>query len=660
MSIAPHTLLGIAIVPLLLLQYHSEQFGGAISRISRTLLSAAILAIILFCALHWDNNGFAEIGTYISNRWVSPSTLTIAIGVIVAALTTWRARKLPVSESAKSAWGITEIALCFLFALNMFFIALPEIRFFFGLITQRTQGSPITWPSFLLFYSDTQRVEMNPIFDLLRYGLVWYTPVYFLTPMACAYLMALAIAFFCAVASPFIGYYSSIALAAGLCWTKPILLSVFMITNLVTLFLAISLSMWLLYQARLATASNTTRLRVVVTGLLMGLGVTFTLYAYVASRSICGPILGLASIALAWRTLRPSRLRAYYIVALLTIALVPGALLISEYAGRWDSFMFEFRAGVPNLAKIQHGRPAYIDPSLEASHPDLPAYYGAIIADIPQADGSFKRDWTYWYRSSSELVWVVWNNFGRILRHQLPFPGGRAAWFFALIGLIGSIAMFPSRRKAIVYSFVLGFTALLLISPFIIIPAPGEWRRGVAVALIFGSLSGLGVYLCIRLFFPKVNEKAVAVVASTIIFTILGRSAITSIASTSIDEVHIAMLCRFNPLGPLYLGLKKYPQIVGNIIIVGSPEDRCIHSVSKQLNAMIGGDRVRLFDPKSYNLADLKSGIASGDGLVLHCGALTGGEALKLCNQLRGSSDASLLYSAPIDREEIWMISNDA
>jgi len=69
---------------------------------------------------------------------------------------------------------------------------------------------------------------------------------------------------------------------------------------------------------------------------------------------------------------------------------------------------------------------------------------------------------------------------------------------------------------------------------------------------------------------------------------------------------------------------------------------------------------VRLFDPKSYNLADLKSGIASGDGLVLHCGALTGGEALKLCNQLRGSSEASLLYSAPIDREEIWMISDDA
>jgi len=39
---------------------------------------------------------------------------------------------------------------------------------------------------------------MNPIFDLLRSCLVWYTPEYFLTPLACVYFMALAIAFFCA------------------------------------------------------------------------------------------------------------------------------------------------------------------------------------------------------------------------------------------------------------------------------------------------------------------------------------------------------------------------------------------------------------------------------------------------------------------------------
>jgi hypothetical protein len=429
-----------------------------------------------------------------------------------------------------------------------------------------------------------------------------------------------------------------------------------MVTNLVTLFFSIGFSAWLVYQAHRVTALKATPFRIISTGILIGLALAVTLYAYVASRSICAVILGVATLVLASGITRRSDQRVYYMLSVLAIGIVPVTILLQAYYGKWHSLFTDLRAGVPPLANVLSSRPIYIDPNIEASTPDLPAYYGALIADAPQPDGTVKRDWVYWYRSPSELAWVLWSNFGRILKHHLPFPGGAAAWLFALIGLAGSLALIQPRRKAILYGVIVCLMTLILISPFLIILSPGDWRRGVAVVLIFGSLVGFGVHLVIRIFFPKVNEMIVALLASVLIFVVLGRAAIDSIAATATNDVGIAMVCRFNPVGPLYRGLKRYPNITGRILLVGSSEDRCAYSASRQLDTMLGGERVQLVAPTASTITELQTQITARDGIAIHCGPLTGGTTRKLCDQLRGSTEAIEVYSAPADRDEIWML----
>lgn len=659
MSIPAPVVVGLVLALLVVADMRAQHNSRDERRPYRALISVLALGTIIFGVLYLDKLIPAELALWVSTSPWGASACTIVAAVSIALVSALRARKLAGTGTVRAYWGAAEIALCVMFALNMFFIALPEIRFFFGFISPHQFTPSLSWPSFALFYSDTQRVDLNPIFDLLRSCLAWYTPEYFLTPLACVYFMALAIAFFCAGTSNILGYYGSIALAAGLCWSKVVLLSVFMITNLVTLFFVVGFSVWVLSQAYRAIAPSASPVRILRTGLLIGAAGTVCLYAYVAARGMCFLFLGASSVLLAWGALQRSPRRAHYLASLAAIVVIPGAILLSEYHGRWSSFVVDLRAGVPSFSNLYNSRPSFIDPNLEASTPDLPAYYGAIIADIPQPDGSVKRDWVYWYRSPSEFAWVFWNNFTRILKHQLPFPGGKTSWFFALLGLVGSLALMSSRRKAAMYGVAVLLFALSLLSPFLIILSPGDWRRGVAVALVFASLAGFGVYVAVRICFPRIRQGVAAVAASALVFVALGRPAIDAIAATPSGDVGIAMICPFNPVAPLFLGIKKSPRMTGQVLLVGSPQDRCVYSASRQLDAMLGGNRVRLLNLPAYSLAQVKAELASGDSVALHCGPLTGGPPLTFCEEVRSSPEAILVYSAPADRNQIWVVTKD-
>ncbi len=587
-------------------------------------------------------------------EWLSIAC-AFGVAVFIARISSRRIRKFTSIDRSIRYWGAFEISLCFMLALNMFFIALPEIRFTWGAISPSGTPSATLWPNFTLFYSDTQRVVLNPIYDLLRLVLAWYTPEYFLIPVSCIYLMALAIAFFCAGTAPLVGYYGGIAMAAGLCWSKEVLLSVFMVTNLVTLLLTVGLSIWILCQTFRAVSQDVTPFRIVRTGLLIGAVALFSLYAYAASRSVSAPFMGAAISLLAWRAARSSQQRVYYLTALCATVVIPVAVLSSVYDGKWGAFISDFRAGVPSMSNIHNSRPAFIDPNIEASTPDLPAYYGALIADIPQQDGSIKRDWVYWYRSPSEFAWVMWSNTSRVLKRYLPFPGGKTAWFFALIGLASSLAILPSLRTAALCLLAIFGVSLILMSPFLIIPAAGDWRRGVAVVLVFASLAGLGVYRATGVCFPRARDSVSALAATLLIFLIFGKESINAIAATPINQLGISMVCTFNPIKPLLSYLSKDPLMTGKILLLGSNEDRCSYSAFRQLNTILGENRVQLYDSAVFDLGQIVADLAPGDSLALHCGPLTGTQQLNLCDELRSSSGARLAYSAPADGNEIWV-----
>lgn len=654
---APSWLGLVFVLALLVLSGASQTRPGTFATTCRErIIPAVVLGAIMLATFYFSEFVPSALIGYVSaNPWTS-TLCTILAAITVTSLTIWRIRKLALTDVSGRYWGSFEIALCCMFAINMFLIALPEIRFLWGTISLPGATSDVFKFNFQLYYSDTQKIVFNPIYDLLRCLLVWYTPEYFLLAVSCVYLMALAIAFFCAGTSPMIGYYGSIALAAGLCWSKEVLLSVLMVTNLVTLFLTAGLSVWVLSQSWRAVAPDATRLRIVSTGLLIGAVGTVSLYAYVASRGICVALLVPATLLLAWGAARRSPHRVYYLTALFSIVIVPGTVLLSQYYGRWASFVSDLRAGVPSIESLHHGRPSFVDPNIEASTPDLPAYYGALITDVPQDDGSVKREWVYWLRSPAETAWVIWSNFCKVLKRYLPFPGGKAAWFFALIGMLSWMAMASSRRKAALYAGVCFAFALILFAPFLVIPSAGDWRRGVAIILVFAPLTGLGVYRLVELCFPTARKGVVLVAASILVFVVCGRPGIDTITATPIGHLGNLMVCKFNPLRILFVEIRKDPQMNGKVLIVGSRQERCIYAVSRQLDSMLGGNRVSLVEPSEYDFAKVKARLTSGDSVIFVCGENTGAAEPQFCAEIRSSPEARLLYSAPADVDEIWAV----
>ena len=659
MTAPPYLFVGI-VLALLLVSHMRRALAGSIAvRKGELLLGAVTLGGIILGSLHMNELMPPTLGNLVSATPWASTVCTIVAAISIASLTVWRMRKVALADVSRTYWGAFEITLCCLFAINMFFIALPEVRFIWGMIGTPQETSGAFRVSFQLYYSDTQKITDNPIYDSLRYFLAWYTPEYFLLTVLCIYLMALAIAFFCAGVSPVVGYYGSIALAAGLCWSKEVLLAVLMVTNLVTLFLTAGLAVWVLSQTWRAIAPTATAFRIVCAGLLIGAVGTVSLYAYVASRGICVALLLPAFVLLAWGAARRSHKRLYYLTALVSIVIIPATVLLSQYYGRWASFVSELRAGVPAIASLYHGRPPFIDPNVEASTPDLPAYYGAIIADVPQPDGSVKKEWVCWVRPPMETAWVIWKNFRRVLDRYLPFPGGKAAWFFALVGMVSWMAMMSSRLVALMYAVAFCGFALILFAPFLFIPSAGDWRRGIAIILLFAPLGGLGVYRVVELCFPRARKAVALAVASILVFVVLGRPGIDTIAATPGAHLGNSMVCKFNPLAPLFIQIRKDPRMTGKLLLAGHQGDRCMYSVSRQLDAMLGGNRVRLVEPSEYQVSKVKTQLATGDVIFFICGENTGAAEPAFCAELRRSPDARLVYSAPVDPNEIWAVTKD-
>jgi hypothetical protein len=254
---------------------------------------------------------------------------------------------------------------------------------------------------------------------------------------------------------------------------------------------------------------------------------------------------------------------------------------------------------------------------------------------------------------------VIWNNFRKVLERYLPFPGGKASWFFAFIGMVSWMAMASSRRKAALYAIGCFAFSLILFTPFLVIPSPGDWRRGIAIIIVFAPLIGLGVYRLVELCFPTTRKSVVLVAASIVVFVVCGRPGIDTIAATPIGHIGNLMVCKFNPLRPLFVEIRKDPRMTGQVLIVGSQHERCIYSASRQLDTMLGGNRVSLVAPSEYDFAKVKSRLTSGDSVIFVCGPNTGEAEPNFCADIRKSPEARLLYSAPADSDEIWAVTKD-
>ena len=653
----PPAAIGVAAIALLVISaLATKQRGSEGPPAMFNILAGAALGALVIGALYIWHLVPESLTQFLSTSPLAATVYTLGIALGVAIFTALRARRVVADKTVREPWRATEILLCTMFALNMLLIALPEIRFVSGFVSPQQVPSGASWPSFRLFYSDVLKMDFNPLFAGMRAVLAYYTPEYFLTQMACVYLMAIAIAFFCAGLAPIVGYYGGLALAAGLCWSKIVLLVVFTGTNVVTLFFAAGLAIWVLSETYRIATPGVKSPAILLNGFLIGLVGTASLYAYAPSRFPCFLFLGASCALLAWRGLRSSTQRRYYLGALLAALLVPATLVFGQYRGDWSSFSSEFRASVlPSVSNVHAGRPAFIDPTLEASTPDLPGYYGAMIAEAPQPDGSKVSGWVYWRRSPQEFAWVFWNNLERIIAKQFPFPGGKVAWFFVVVGLAGSIAIFSSRLKATLYAVGVCCYSLGLLAPFLIVLSPAEWRRGAAVVLVFSSLAGLGVHVAVRLCFPKIREAVAVLVSSILIFVVFARPAVDAIAATSADEVAIAMVCPFNPLAPLFSAVRKEPRMTGKVLIVGSPQDRCKYSASRHLDTLLGAGRVQLINLPAPTLEEMRTLLKAGDSVAVHCGRAIGDNVRKFCDELRQSPEATLVYSAPADGNELWV-----
>ncbi len=394
----------------------------------------------------------------------------------------------------------------------------------------------------------------------------------------------------------------------------------------------------------------------ILTGFLIGLAFTLSLYTYAPSRVPSFVFAGAALLVLLLGVLRDRRGRLSYVVAISAALITPGAVVFGQYGGDVAVFQRDFRGSIlPDISRVRAGRPDFVDPELEASTPDMPITYGAVIADVPQVSGVPTREWVYWRRSVGELAWVFTANLGRIVRKYQPFPAGEVWWLFGLIGLAVSTRMMTSRRHALVYGAGVVAVSLTMIAPFLLVPSPAEWRRGAAVMLPFGALGGLGIFYTLRLCAPRASSGLLVSIAAVFAFLVFGKSSLRAITTTPFAEVAIAMPCRISFVKPLIEYAKTDQHMTGAIHMLGSSADRCLNAASQQLNRSLGSERVKLVQPPALTLAALKGMINPGDSLVVECGDAASSAIKGLCAELRGESSARSVYAAPLDGDNLWV-----
>jgi hypothetical protein len=646
---------GVALLLFGSLRVKSTQ--GVAGRSLGVVIPTLLLGVFFEGVIRLGDGMFLPVGS-----WYSPGSLVYLFGVLgffvsVAAAVAWRARRWRPLMERYSSWGVAEWLLSVMLALNLFFLALPEVRF---VTTFESPGVDSSHPLTLYFglqYADVLAMHRNPILDTTRWILSFFTPAHFLTQMACVYLMAFSIGLFCLAVSGLIGYAATFALVSSLAWSKSILLVVCTGTNIVTLFLAVAFALYVLSRVFIVTSTSSGAIARILAGFLIGIAVTLSLYTYAPSRVPCFLFAGLAALLLAWAAVRDAGQRLVYAVALVATLAAPAGVVFGHYGGNIAAFQRDFSGSVlPGMSRIRSGRPEFVSPELEAATPDLPIIYGALITDVPQMDGSTSREWVYWRRSVREFGWVFSEHLSRVFRRYQPFPGGEVWWFFGLIGLAISARMMISKRASLLYAVGVAAVTAVMIAPFLIVPSPFEWRRGAAVMLVFASFGGLGIYFVLRMCAPRTSAGLTVVVAAIFTFLIFGKSSLRLIAVTPFAEVAIAVPCRMSFIKPLLAHAMGDVRMRGALYVVGSAEDRCLYSASRQLDRGLGsGNRVKLLSSLSLSMDNLRQTLLVGDSVAVECGGGVVDAVKALCDELRRDPNARAVYSAPQDGDELWV-----
>ncbi len=653
----PTTLVVVVGVVLLLLGSLRAKSGhAAAGRSLGVVIPILLLGVFFEGVIRLGEKTFLPVGS-----WYSPGSLGYLFGVLglfvsVAAVVAWCARRWrPISESFGS-WGLAEWLLSVMLALNLFFLALPEVRFVTTSESPGVASSASLSLYFGLQYADVLAMSRNPILDTTRWLLSFFTPTYFLTQLACLYLMAFSIGLFCVAVSGVIGYMATFALVSSLAWSKSILLVVCTGTNIVTLFVAVAFAFYVLSLVVRVISTPSRASSRILTGFLIGIAVTLSLYTYAPSRVPCFIFAALATVLLVWAAVRDARHRLVYMVALVATLVAPSAVVFGQYGGDIAAFQRDFRGSIlPDLSRVRSGRPEFVSPELEAATPDLPITYGALVTDVPQQDGSTIREWVYWKRSIGELGWIFSEHMGRVFRKYQPFPGGEVWWFFGLIGFAISACMMTRTRSSLVYTVGVVSVAAAMVAPFLIVLSPFEWRRGAAVVLVFASFGGLGIYFALRLCAPRASAGLVVAVAAAFTFLVFGKSSLRAIQTTPFAEVAIAMPCRASFVKPLLVHALADVRMRGALYLLGSSEDRCLYSASRHLDRGLGGDRVKLLVPAKLSVDSLRETLSAGDSFAVECGGGVAAAVKSLCDELRRDSNARSIYAAPQDGDDLWL-----
>lgn len=641
---------------LVLSSLRSRSVHGTEGRRAPILILPLLVSLFMAAVVRLD-----ERPSWPPGHWYSPGTLGYLLGALsifvsVATFIAWRSPRSRPQPEALRSWGPLEWLLSALVALNIFFISLSEVRFVTTSESVEVASSDLSRLFFGLRYSDVSALRLNPIFDVMKLLLSSFTPAHFLTQMACVYIMAISIAFFSLTVSRVVGYVATFVLASGLAWSKAIVLVVTTGTNIVTLFLAATFSLWVLSRVFLVVSTPRAAVERAATGLLVGVALTLSLYTYAPSRMPCFVFAGVGMLSLLWGALRDAERRVGYIAALVAAFLAPASILIGQYDGDLAAFTGDFRRSVlPVMSTVLDSRPTFVRPESETSTPDLPLIYGAVAKDVPQLDGSTTKEWVCWRRSPGELLWVLSKYLGQVFKKYQPFPGGAVWWFFGVIGLVVSIRMMPSKRDSRLYVVSALLLSLTLVSPFLLVTSLFEWRRGVGVVLVFASFAGLGIYYVLRLCAPRASSAMLSVVVGVMIFLVLGKSSIRAIAATPFPEVGIFMPCRASYLKTLVEYARLDARMTGKLHVIGSKTDECAYSISRELARGLGESRVKLLPPTALSLNGLRETLSLGDSVMIECGEWAAVALKDLCTELRGDSNARSVYYAPQDMDDLWV-----
>jgi len=660
---APLLLLGSAAIlaTFQLLSWAHAQAGFAKSLYGRgtVALTASALCVVAYLLGdgQWFQGGDTQLMTPRSAMWLGLGSVIVA-GLLSAFAQPARGNE----HEAHTKWTWREIMACTLLIVNVLLLVIPEMPQLSGhaepAIAGKSEIYRIFNAQFKLFYADVMAFRGNPLFDIPRSLFVLVHDQYFSLMLATMYIAALSIALFCGAASPILGYYGSFAAAFGIVFLKHVLWIVFSTNNTVTLFLAASLSVFLLSRILTSLDSGISGWKVMRLGVGLGGIAVITLYTYAASRSLTYVSLGLCWVALLVGCLKFPTRRSVFYGGFFASLLVPSLFLALVYGLDLQTFWTDFHKSiVPATPNIHDTKPDFVPTNEYGMSPDLPSYIGMANAKVPTIAGSTESRTIFWKRSLSEIFMVTTFHVRRILEVYFPFPGGFVPWLCIGASLGALSTRFNTFGKRILLLSGIVALSVLYLTPFIAVLASTEWRRGAAVLLPFGALVGSGLFFVLQALFPRLSGPLLVGAVFLIGLATISKPGIVDTKKTSVFDIRIQHDCLYNPAKALVGELRKREFSAARIVLIASQSDVCSRSLVHILRSKIGADRVLDISPsRNINPGDLNELLHEDDFLVIDCGFSRHPRIEGLCSQLGSIPKARLVETSAGALNNLWLI----